>query len=498
MRLDVGQHMKMDQRMALAPRMIQSMEILQLPLLALQERIEQEMLSNPVLELEEPGVSDSSETSGSTESDSVNSDSADGEQSLLIKDDNSNTKDFERLDNIGNNEDYDDYWSRSSYQSVKRAAGEPDRKFEAMQNTAAPELSLNEFLHQQWSFIDCDPVIEKAGKVILDFIGDTGYLTASLESLAERFVGEITSEQMARALELVQTLEPSGVGCRNLAECLLIQLSADPNANVLEIELIENHLKDIEMNRYPAVVQKTKRPIAEIKQAIKNLSRLDPHPGLQYARRDSAYVVPDIIVEYDEVADVYTARLTDVGLPSLRINHGYATMAKKGKLNSDAKEFLQNSVRSARWLIESIEQRRTTLLRVVNKVILTQREFLDHGKQYLKPLPMVDLAEELGVHVGTISRAVSGKYVQTPSGIFPLRSFFSSGTANSDGESVSWDAVRAKLQEIVDGEDKANPYNDDQLVEQLAGCGLTLARRTVAKYRGLLNIPPARRRKEFD
>ena len=172
-------------------------------------------------------------------------------------------------------------------------------------------------------------------------------------------------------------------------------------------------------------------------------------------------------------------------------------MLKKGEVSKDTKEFLQNSVRSARWLIESIEQRKSTLLRVVNYVIKNQRSFFDHGPQHLKPLPMVDTAAALGIHVGTVSRAVSGKYMQTPIGIFPLRSFFSGGTENSSGQSVSWDAVKAKLQEIIDNEDKQKPYNDDELVEQLRNSGLTLARRTVAKYRGLMSIPTARRRKEF-
>ena len=496
MRLEMSQQMKMDQRMVLAPRMIQSMEILQLPLLALQERIEQEMLSNPVLEQEEPYQEEQSDQADSPDSSENVSETPESEQSLLIKEDNSKKEDFERLDSIGS--DYGDYLSRSEYVRAPRSSGERDGKLEAMQNTAAPSQSLNEYLHEQWAFIEAEPIVKKIGSVIIDFIEETGYLAVELETLAEHVREEVTPAQMEAALNLVQTLEPVGVGARNLTECLLIQLQSDADERRLEIDLVKNHLKDIEMNRFPVLVRKTGREMAEIKQALKVVSRLDPRPGMQIGRRAVQYVMPDIIVEYDEHNDTYSAYLRSGNTVNLRISDRYNSMVKRNSLPSDAKEFLKNNLRSARWLIESIEQRKTTLLRVVNHVLKTQREFFDRGPLYLKPLPMVEAAEALGIHVGTVSRAVSGKYMQTPTGIFPLRYFFTGGTETNTGESVSWDAVKAKLQEIIDGEDKKTPYNDDELVEQLARHGIKLARRTVAKYRGLLNIPPARRRRQYE
>ncbi|MCP4707461.1 MAG: RNA polymerase sigma-54 factor, partial [Planctomycetes bacterium] len=236
----------------------------------------------------------------------------------------------------------------------------------------------------------------------------------------------------------------------------------------------------------------------EIKKAVENISHLDPRPGLQVGRRETPYIIPDVIVEYDEQDDCYTARLSDSSIPSLRISQTYADMIKKGNLPADAKEFLHNNVQSARWLIESIEQRRGTLLRVVNQVLSNQQFFFRSGPQHLKPLPMVDVAEVLGIHVGTVSRAVSGKYMQTPTGIYPLRYFFSGGITTANGESVSWDAIKAKLQEIVDNEDKNAPFGDDQLMEKLSENGMNVARRTVAKYRAAMNIPPARRRRHFE
>mgnify|MGYP001367925612 CR=1 FL=1 len=490
MRLDMSQNMRMEQRMMLAPRMIQSMEILQLPLLALQERIEQEMLSNPLLEYDETSQPDSSAAD-------TNSSAAlpEGEQTLVIKEDHAKREDFERLSNLDS--DFDDYLSRSSYVQVRRAADEPDRKLEAMQNTAAPAQSLNEYLHNQWRFVECEPVLKKAGTVIIDAIDASGYLATSLDSLRNNSREEITLPQMEQALELIQTLEPVGVGARNLAECMMIQLHNSSEDRSFEIELITKYLKDIEMNRFPVIARKTGKSIPEIQAALKVISRLDPHPGLQVSREDSPHIIPDIIVEYNEHNDTYEARLSDGSMPALKINQMYRDMMKKGQLPPDAKEFLQNNVRSAKWLIESIEQRKATLLRVVNHVLQTQRMFIENGPLHLKPLPMVDVARDLGIHVGTVSRAVAGKYIQMPNGIYPLRYFFCGGTENAQGESVSWDAVKAKLEEVINSENKDQPFNDDELVIEMQKHGLQLARRTIAKYRSLLNIPPARRRKKF-
>jgi RNA polymerase sigma-54 factor len=482
----MSQNMKMDQRMVLAPRMIQSMEILQLPLLELQERIEQELLSNPMLEIEEPEQPAAEQTR----------EREDGETSLEIQDGPRKAEDFERLDNSSS--DLGDYFGRGDYVKTRRRSDDIDHKYEAMQNTAAPEVSLNEYLKEQWAFIECDQAIRKIGDAIVDLIDDAGYLSVPTQQIPESLQEPVTENQVDEALQLVQTLEPPGVGARDLAECLRLQFNGSADNHHLELELITKYLKDIEMNRFPAIAKKTGKSIAEIKEAIRTISRLDPRPGLQVGQHDVSYVLPDIIVDYDEQNDVYSARLTSGTVPSIKINAMYNQMLKQNNMTEKTREFLQNNARSARWLVESIEQRKSTLLRVVYHVIQNQRDFLENGPLHLHALPMVDVAEALGIHVGTVSRAVSGKYMQTPVGIFPLRFFFSGGRETADGDNVSWDAIRAKLQEIIDNEDKAKPFNDDELVEQLAAQGIELARRTVAKYRGLMNVPPARRRKQFD
>lgn len=476
----------MDQRMVLAPRMIQSMEILQLPLLELQERIEQELLSNPMLEIEEP---EQSEVEKVTERE-------DGELGLLSNEGSTKSEEFERLDSSSG--DLGDYLGRADYIQPRRRTDDTDHKYEALQNSAAPEICLNEYLKEQWIFVECDQVIKKVGETIIDLIEDTGYLSVPPHQIPDHLDGTAKNDQIEQALRLVQTLEPAGVGASDLAECLRLQINGKAETHTLEIELITKHLKDIEMNRYPVIARRTGKSIAEITEAINFISKLDPRPGLRVGQRDVSYVLPDIIVEYDELNDVYTARLTSGPIPNIKINAMYNQMLKQNNMTEKTREFLQNNARSARWLVESIEQRKNTLLRVVNHVIQNQRDFLESGPLHLHALPMVDVAEVLGIHVGTVSRAVSGKYMQTPVGIFPLRFFFSGGRETSDGENVSWDAIRAKLQDIIDDEDKSKPYNDDELVEQLASQGIQLARRTVAKYRGLMNVPPARRRKQFE
>jgi RNA polymerase sigma-54 factor len=200
-------------------------------------------------------------------------------------------------------------------------------------------------------------------------------------------------------------------------------------------------------------------------------------------------------VEYDDQADAYVAALSDGVLPSLRISPRYEEMSKDRSVDSKTREFIGNNLRNAQWLIESINQRKNTLLRVVNVVLARQREYFDHGPQHLKPLPMTEVADQLGIHVGTVSRAVADKWMQTPRGLIPLRKFFSGGTSTDSGESMSWDAIKAILQEIIDGEDKSQPQSDEALVDELKKRGIEIARRTVVKYRQQLDIPPARRRK---
>lgn len=480
--------MRLEQRMKLAPRMIQSMEILQLPLMALQEKIEQELNGNPVLEQIEPEA-EAAESSPDVDA------SVEEQKALVVKDDDNKVEDFQRLDNMDT--DYEDYYHRAESMRPRRDDGEPDKKLEAMQNTAAGPQSLNEYLSEQWRLIEAEPQVKAAGSMIIDYIDDRGYLTVRLEQLHNKDKPQITLEHLQRAIDLVQRLEPAGVGARDMKECLLIQMAQSGEDMSFEEQLVADHLDELLENRLPEIARKMSCSTERINKAIARLSKLDTSPGFQVGRNENHPIMADLIIEPDEHGG-YTVELTDTRLPALRVNDYYAKMARDKSLDEKTREFLQKNVRSATWLMEAIEQRKNTLLRVARVVVEQQKEFLEKGQLYLKPLPMAMVASEVGVHIATVSRAVAGKYVQCPQGVLPLRGFFSGGMENEEGESRSWDAVRARMQQIVDAEDKSNPLNDDEIKQKLEEAGFKdLARRTVAKYRKLLNIPAARFRRKY-
>lgn len=487
----------------LTPRMIQSMEILQLPLQKLEERIEQELQNNPVLEMSEGETDPELILDGDAES---KPEFAEGEKALVVKDNGDGAEDFDRLAKLSEYLENEEFNTNNSFRvSAGSYDGERDKKLDAMNNTAARGITLQEHLLGQWAFVECPTAVRKAGEAIINSIDSEGYFRADFESLIRESKNAFTILDLQDALHLVQTLEPAGVGARNLRECLLLQLAtleqdterAQGHDFELERALITEHLTDLEMNRYPQISKKLDRPIADIQAAVKRLGRLHPHPGKQVGGDDAPAITPDALIWYDEENDRYEIEMTNDPAPNLFISGMYRKMIKNRACDKKTREFLANNVRNARWLLESIEQRKSTILRVIRAVVDAQREFFDKGPEFLKPLPMILVADQLGIHVATVSRAVSEKWIQTPRGVFPLRRFFSGGTTNAEGEDMSWDAVKEKLKGIIESEDKHDPLNDDDIVIKLKEQGIDLARRTVAKYRKILNIPTARQRRQF-
>jgi len=478
--------------MKLAPRIIQAMEILQLPVLALQERIEQEMLSNPVLEMHEDSQEEpASQREGEPE--------PRGEQMMVVDSDNGHARDFQRLDEFTEEFGSEFPTSDAPPPRPRAAPGERDRKMDAMANTAARGETLTEHLLRQWAFLDVPKDVDQAGRVIISFIDEDGYLRMDLEEMARRSQPPLEAGALQQALPLVQTLEPVGVGARDLQECLLLQLKAEAAAGrdvELETELVRRFLRDIESNRLPQIARRTGRPLEQVKAALENLSRLNPRPGLLIGERVVPVIVPDAIVEVAPDGRVIV-RMPEQNTPRLYISRAYRRMARDRATDKKARQFIRRNLSSAQWLLGAIQQRRDTVRRVVQEVFRVQQEFLEDGPEALRPLPMADIAQRVGVHVATVSRAVAGKYVQTPRGIYPLRMFFSGGTTTEGGRDVSWDAVKAKLKEVVDAEDKSSPLSDDQIVEALKARGISIARRTVAKYRKALGIAPARKRRQY-
>jgi len=490
MKLEMREQMRLEQRMKLAPRMIQSMEILQLPILALQERIEQELNNNPVLEIEEPSNPEETESAEQQTEDDFN------EKDLVVNADNDKVEDFERLESL--DDDFKEYMSESGSFRVRLEGDERDGKLEAIKNTAAPSQSLHEYLMEQWGLVEAEEPVKKAGGMIIDYIDDRGYLTVRLEQLHNKDRHDFGIEHLKQALELVQELEPTGVGARDLKECLLIQMAQSSEDMSFEARLVAEHMNELLENRLPDVARKMNCSIEQVNRAIERLSKLDISPGLQVGRSQNHPVTADVIVESIDDSAEYLVRLADSNLPALRISNYYAKMSKDPGVSEKTKQFLQNNIRSAKWIIDAIEQRKNTLLKVAKAVVKHQREFFDKGDLYLRPLPMSKVAEDVGVHLATVSRAVAGKYVQCSWGVLPLRKFFSGGMEDVNGKGHSWEAIRAELQGIIDAEDKTKPLSDDQIRKKLAEAGIkNLARRTVAKYRKLLNIPAARFRRRY-
>lgn len=484
--------MRMEQRMTLAPHMIQSMEILQLPILVLQERIEQELNSNPVLEMTEPANPEDEDT------DSVEQQPQEdiNEKDLVLDTDNNKVEDFARLESLSDG--FKNYMNEAGPFRTRVYSDEPDKKLEAIKNAAALPQSLHEYLTEQWRLMDAETAVKKAGDMIIDYIDDRGYLTVRLEQLHNKDRGDFTIDDLKESLELVQKLEPTGVGARDLRECLLIQMAQSSEDMSFESRLIAEHMGELLENRLPDIAKKMNCGIDAINRAIERMSKLDTSPGLQVGRYQNHPITPDVIVESLDNSSQYSVRLADYNLPRLRVNDYYAKMAKDIKTVDKTKKFLQNNLRSAQWIIDAIEQRKNTLLKVTKAVLKFQRDFFEKGQLYLRPLPMSKVADDVGVHLATVSRAVAGKYIQCPWGILPLRKFFSGGTEDVNGASLSWEAIRAKLQQIIDAEDKTKPLNDEQIRKKLTEFSIKkLARRTVAKYRKLLNIPAARFRKKY-
>jgi RNA polymerase sigma-54 factor len=496
MRLDTHMSQRLEQKMILAPRMIQSMEILQLAVMALQERIEHELQENPVLELKEdnpdenPAPAEEGEE-GVAEIAAEADETVTPETELVIDDKGDNEEDFDRL--IAINEDWADHFNEEHRASSNRVDEETDKKHDAMVNMASRPQSLQDYLNDQLAFLDVTPEELELLRYLISHIDERGYLATPLEEIAQGLGGSVTV-QLEQGLARIQKLDPPGVGARDYTECLLLQVTSETPHREVVRALISSHLEDIRHNRLPVIQKRTGYDLETIQEAIEVLKHLNPKPGGKFTSDNIPYVVPDIAVERTEAGE-YEVKLLDDWTPNIYISRRYIELYRDKSADPKAKEFLKRKIQSAQWLIEAIEQRRSTLSKVTRAIIQHQRAFLDKGPEHIEPLKMQQIADLVGVHVTTVSRAVDDKWVQTPRGIFPLKRFFGGGTHTASGEEVAWETIKQKLMEIVGNEDKANPLSDEDLVTKLAESGYPVARRTVTKYRKMLNIQSSRQRK---
>jgi RNA polymerase sigma-54 factor len=488
-KLSFGQEMRLAQKQMLAPRMIQSMEILQLPQQALEERLEHEIQNNETLELEEPDRGPSE-----AEVAAENSVSTAEDQPLVVDQDHANQADFERsYDWSAEYPDTDEDRPRSSASRQEEAS---DRYLDVMANMQERPETLCDHLHEQLALYDLTPSQRVAADRVIYNLDANGYLQMPLEDLVEADgpVGQL--DDLTKGLEVVQAMDPRGVGARSLRECLLLQIEgASPEAVRLR-RIVEDHLEDLAGNRLPLIEKKTGFSIEQIEEARDELHRLQPKPGAFYATSIVPTVRPDVFLEQDE-AGQWKVRLDEVDMPNMRISPYYRQLLVSPATDPATRDYIKRKINSAQWLIEAIEQRRSTLLKTAQAIVDHQTRFLTEGPEAIEPLKMQQIADRIGMHVTTVSRAVDDKWLQTPRGLLPLRGFFVGGTVSADGEEVAWDTVRVRLQEIIDAEPKDRPFSDDDLVDQLGQRGITLARRTVTKYRKAMKIPSSRQRRDW-
>lgn len=480
MRLEAGLHQRQEMRLRLAPQVIQSIELLQLPLLALEEVVKQELVDNPTLETREDAEEREREEPAAAEETPEAADRLEVLRAL------------------------ESDWQESRGPRAGRGSDADDeRRHELLQNTPGRQRTLQDHLLDQLHLSELPSRTQRIAEHLvfnLDAHGGLPYavdeIVASLPDLFADRPADEAAQEVERVLRLVQSLDPPGVAARDTRECLLLQLKpGDPNYDI-KSRMIRNHLDDILENRLPHVAETLDVSIDRCQALVAEIQALNPRPGANFTRTSAPVIMPDVVVR--QVGDDYEVILEEHRLPPLMVNPYYIELLQNGKLGGPEKEFIQRKIESGRRLIAAIEHRRLTLTRITREIVRAQREFLDEGIAHLRPMKMQQIADVVNVHVSTVSRAIADKFVQTPRGVFPFKFFFSGATDSAQGESESKVNVLDFLRQIVAGENKANPLSDLDLVRLMRERhGLDLARRTITKYRKALKIPSARKRKQF-
>lgn len=444
------------QKLSMTPELIQAIQILQYNNQELNEYIDKELLENPILESEYHKESD-------TEID------IDSLRDQLIQADD-NVEAYKQWESHSTSDEY-------SYE-----------------NFVAFNYTLTEFLIEQLHFSSLKGQDAEIGRYIIENIDDNGYLSMSLEEICS--VLDVDLDSCERVLDLIHTFEPSGVGARDLNECLIIQL-ASLGELTDEIEfIISNRLKDLADNKYALISKEVGISLTEVQEIADLIKTLEPKPGRGFDSDNSIkYILPDIYVE--ETNGEYIVSANDGSTPSLHISSYYNSLTEEAKSDKELSNYLNNRFNSAMWLMKSIEQRKKTIYNVASAIVQFQNDFFAKGERFLKPLTLKQIAETVGVHESTVSRAINGKYMQCPRGVFELKYFFTGGILNEDGSGVSSNSIKSMIKEFVDAEDDKKPLSDSKISEMLHEKGIDISRRTVAKYRDDIGILPSSKRRRF-
>ena len=486
--LRISQNLSLQQKMA--PQLIQSLQLLQMSTLELELEIKQQLELNPLLEESMEQIEEQEEEKPEKEEEGIRE-----EQELP-----------QEIEEVDWDKVLDDQFDTGSYNSERTEYDpnwEVDREPQENRITAIPPLV--DQLYEQLGLSDFSVEDREVAEYIIGNFDDRGYVSCSLEELAADL--EIEVEEIEKILLVIQTFDPPGVGARDLRECLMIQLALqkDPLSE-LALQVVRDHMEDLTRRRLTRITRALGISNEVLKEVLGVIELLQPNPGspsssdyngLLTLDTEVSYITPDLIVE--KVGDDWVVSLADGSMPSLKINSTYTELLKTPRSNgkSEVKEFVSKKLNDARWLINAIQQRRTTMLKVANYLVTAQMSFFEEGPTHLKPMVLQDVADAVEMHVSTISRVSNGKYIQTPHGVFELKYFFDSKVSTDQGEDVSARSVKEKIMRMVSNENKAKPLSDQEIADNLGDDGLKIARRTVAKYRDQMHISSQRYRKEL-
>jgi RNA polymerase sigma-54 factor len=478
MALEIKQSLKLTQQLIMTPQLQQAIKLLQLSRLELLTAINQELETNPILEetLEEAEPEPWEVTGEEPAAEAPPEESAPSELTVESK--------------LGEDFDWESYLEDKAPPAIRQEREERDSP--NMENISSLDPSLKSHLIWQLQLAPLTEADRYIGALIIGNIDEDGYLRTTTAELAQDL--QLAVIEVEETLKKIQEFEPAGVGARDLAECLLIQVEVERLENPLVRPIIEHHLKNLENRNYPAIARDLKVSLEEVSQAVAIISQLEPKPGRAFDSMEIRYVNPDIFVY--KMGDDYEVSLNEDGLPKLRINSYYRdALSSSAAISEDTKNYIQNRLKSAIWFIKSIHQRQKTIYRVSKSIVNFQKDFLNDGIALLKPLTLRQVAEDVQMHESTVSRVTSNKYMYTPQGVFELKFFFNSGISRIHGDQVASESVKDKIKQLVSSEDTQNPYSDQDIVNLLKQANIVIARRTVAKYREMLGLLSSSKRK---
>lgn len=489
---------RMSQQMVLSPQLQQSLALLQAPVLELKTLVEQELQQNPLLE-EVQSAEANAEMRESTGPDAPDSTDPHEPPADVQFDPATESPSQEPVDQFDQelqrllqlDQEWRDHFAASSL--PQRSNPEDEERRQHLFDSLVASASLQQELLDQVRTSGLDDEQRQIAEMLVGNIDDHGYLQSGVSELA--FATGIAPEKISAVLTIIQSFHPPGVGARDLRECLLLQLERADRKDSIEYRIIHDHFDALGRRRYPEIARHFGISAAEAQTVAARIARLNPRPGRDFDPEENSFVIPEVFVV--KSGDEYSVTTNNEHLPHLRISNTYKDLLGNGETTPEVREYIREKIRAGKFLIKSIHQRQDTITRIAQEIVTRQREFMENGVAHLKPMTMVQVAEVVGVHETTVSRAVSGKYMETPQGIFEMKYFFTSGVQTDSGATMSNTSVKNVLQELIDGEDGAHPLSDEDLVLKLRDRGIKIARRTVAKYRSELNVLPSHLRKSY-